>query len=237
MGDLSSMLSGKGSSGFMPDIRFAALRDMEDELPDPLAVMRLRFGQSKALSSAPEPASFEAEHGAEHGAEHQAEPDPAEILRNEAYSQGWADAQAAAEQSAAQADQARGRLELAMHRLDGEWAEQFRQRLMETVIALCESCLAPLALDKEALLRRVEKAAAMFTRADDDRLIRLHPDDLAVIRARLPNDWDVQPDPAMERGAIRVESRSGNMEAGGAEDGPQQWRRAIIEALDVGGLD
>lgn len=229
MADLSSILTKQGSSGFTPDIRFAALRDVEDELPDPLAVMRVRFGQDNAVSAMPEPAPLPVEH--------QAEPDPAEILRNEAYSQGWADAQAAAEQSAAQADQARGRLELAMHRLDGEWAEQFRQRLMETVIALCESCLAPLALDKEALLRRVERAAAMFTRADDDRLIRLHPDDLAVIRARLPYDWDVQPDPAMERGAIRVESRSGNMEAGGAEDGPQQWRRAIIEALDVGGLD
>jgi len=128
-------------------------------------------------------------------------------------------------------------METVVRRLDGELAEQFRQRLIETVTALCESCLAPLALDKDALLRRVERAVAMFNRADDDRLIRLHPEDLAAIRAYLPNDWQVQADPTLARGAIRMESRSGGVETGGAEDGPEQWRRAIIEALDVGGLD
>jgi flagellar assembly protein FliH len=92
-------------------------------------------------------------------------------------------------------------------------------------------------LDKDALMRRVERAAAMFNRADDDRVIRMHPEDLSAIQSRLPKDWEVQGDSTMERGAIRVESRSGGIETGGAEDGPEQWRRAIIAALDIGGLD
>lgn len=229
MADLSSILGAGGGGGFTPDIRFAALQGADDALPDPLAVMRVRFGKDNAAAPAPEPDILRVET--------ETMPDPMEALRHDAYAQGWADAQAAARQDAEQAEAARGRMEMVMHRLDGELAEQFRQRLMETVIALCESALAPLALDRDALTRRVEKAAAMFTRADDDRLIRMHPDDLALIRARLPNDWDIQGDPSIERGAIRVESRSGGMEAGGAEDGPEQWRRAIIEALDVGGLD
>ncbi|NOW47572.1 flagellar assembly protein FliH [Novosphingobium sp. SG751A] len=223
--DLGAML-GSGGGGFMPDARFTALRGIKEDLPRPLSVMRMRFGADVVPAAAPPPVMVP---------EFPAEPDPMEEARADAYAQGWADAQEAAEMAAVQADKTRGRMETVIHRLDGELAEQFRQRLMETVIALCESCLAPLALDKDALLRRVERAAAMFSRADDERLIRLHPDDLAAVQARLPEDWNVQADPTMERGAIRVESGGG--EDGGAEDGPRQWRRAIAEALDVGGLD
>jgi len=226
MSDLAAMLA--GGKGFTPDARFAALPHIEDELPAPLSVMRMRFARdTTAMTQAASLPVIEPD----------AELDPVETARAAAYEQGWADAHAAAHQAAAQADETRGRMETAFHRLDGELAEQFRQRLMETVIALCESCLAPLAIDKDALMRRIERAAAMFTRADDDRLIRLHPEDLAAIGSRLPKDWAVQADAAMTRGAIRVESRSGASESGGAEDGPDQWRRAIAEALDVGGLD
>lgn len=227
MSDLGAML-GSGGGGFTPDARFAGLRGIEEDLPRPLSVMRMRFAAEPAPETAPPPVIVP---------EFPAAPDPIEEARADAYAQGWADAQEAAELAAAKADETRGRMETVVRRLDGELAEQFRQRLMETVIALCESCLAPLALDKDALLRRVERAVAMFNRADDDRLIRLHPEDLAAIRAYLPNDWQVQADPTLARGAIRMESRSGGVETGGAEDGPEQWRRAIIEALDVGGLD
>ncbi|WCT76907.1 FliH/SctL family protein [Novosphingobium humi] len=225
--DLGAML-GSGSGGFTPDARFAGLRGIEEDLPRPLSVMRMRFAADPAPAAAPPPVVVP---------EFPAAPDPVEEARADAYAQGWADAQEAAELAAASAEETRGRMEMVVRRLDGELAEQFRQRLMETVIALCESCLAPLALDKDALMRRIERAAAMFNRADDDRLIRMHPEDLAAIRPRLPNEWHVQADPTMARGAIRVESRSGGSEAGGAEDGPEQWRRAIAEALDVGGLD
>ncbi len=112
------------------------------------------------------------------------------------------------------------------------WPSTLRQRLLATVVALCEAALAPLALDMPALARRVERAAALFMRADDERVIRLNADDLAVVRDLLPPDWAFVPDPALERGALRVETRSGGLAAGGAEDGPTQWRQAIAEALD-----
>ena len=66
----------------------------------------------------------------------------------------------------------------------------------------------------------------MLARADDDRVIRLHPDDMALVAPRLAPDWGVEPDPALERGSLRVETASG-----GVEDGPATWRRAIAEAL------
>ena len=66
----------------------------------------------------------------------------------------------------------------------------------------------------------------MLARADDERLIRLHPDDIALLSPRFAADWQVAPDPALERGALRVETPNG-----GVEDGPDLWRRAIAEAL------
>ena len=66
----------------------------------------------------------------------------------------------------------------------------------------------------------------MLSRADDERLIRLHPEDIKLISPRISADWQVQSDATLERGSIRVESAQG-----GVEDGPEQWRRAIAEAL------
>ncbi len=144
----------------------------------------------------------------------------------EGYARGMGDAQEAAAQIIAEQDAARSKIELALSRLDAAMQSDLKDRLRETVIALCESAIAPAALDPDGLTRRVEVAAAMLARAEDARVIRLHPEDLALIAARLPEDWHFEPDAALERGSVRVEGASG-----GVEDGPEQWRRSIEEAL------
>lgn len=139
---------------------------------------------------------------------------------------GIAEAQAAAATRSADEAAARQRIELALARLDAAQQEALRQRLVETVSALCNAALAPLAIDPAALAERATRAAAMLARADDAAVLRLHPDDLALIAGRLPPGLATEPDPALERGNIRLEG-----EAGGIEDGPVQWRRALAEAL------
>lgn len=144
----------------------------------------------------------------------------------EGYARGLEDARLEAAQAQTVAEEARAALTLSLARLDAELAESLRQRLQDTVVALCEQTLAPYALDPEALAARVARAVAMFARAEDERVIRLHPDDLALVSPRLSAEWTVIPDPALDRGALRVESQSG-----GIEDGPAQWRRALAEAF------
>lgn len=157
------------------------------------------------------------------------EPVEAEDSVARAFEDGFAAGQAEVEAaSLARAESeaaARGKIELALARLDAELTEALRQKLMIAVEALCEASLTPLALDKEALAARVERAAAMLARADDDKVLRLHPDDLRLVAANLPDGLTVLPDPALERGALRFETASG-----GVEDGPAHWRRAISEA-------
>ncbi|MCC6828102.1 MAG: flagellar biosynthesis protein [Novosphingobium sp.] len=152
--------------------------------------------------------------------------DPVAIAFSEGFAAGYGEAQEQAAEQARLDEAAREGLTLSFARLDRDLGEELRLRLRDTVAALCEAALAPLAMDEDALTRRIERAVAMLSRADDDRVIRLHPDDLALVAPRLCAEWQVVPDPALERGALRVETS-----AGGVEDGPDQWRRAIAEAL------
>lgn len=154
------------------------------------------------------------------------EQDPVQNAFADGYAQGAEDARRAAQVEAAEADAARHRIETALMRMDEALLHQLQDRLRQTVLALCDAALAPAAIDAEALAQRVATAAAMLARAEDARVIRLHPEDLALVHARLPEAWHCEPDSALERGAIRVEGAHG-----GVEDGPEQWRRAIEDAL------
>lgn len=152
--------------------------------------------------------------------------DPIALAWAEGYARGADDARAEMASAIAAEAEARAALDLSFTRLDAEMAEALRQRLQDTVMALCEQTLVPFALDDTALAARVERAVAMLTRADDERVIRLNPDDLTLVSPRLPSEWKIVPDPALERGALRIET-----ETGGVEDGPAQWRRALAEAF------
>jgi flagellar assembly protein FliH len=152
--------------------------------------------------------------------------DPIADAYLQGYAQGVDDATAQAA-AAAMADAEAGEgLALSFARLDQVLEEQLRERLRETVIALCEATLKPLAVDPDMLIRRITASASLLARADDSRVIRIHPDDIKLVAPRFSADWDVQPDATLERGAIRVEGANG-----GVEDGPATWRQAITEAL------
>lgn len=126
----------------------------------------------------------------------------------------------------AEEDAAREAITLAFARFDEESGKALRKRLQETVLALCEDAVLPLALDTEGLHRRVEAAAALLQRKSDERVIRLHPSDHALVLPLVDPELTLIPDPAIERGGLRIDT-----EDGGVEDGPTQWKQAIAEAL------
>jgi len=186
-------------SAFLPDVRFG----------DPCAAV---------------PVPFEPEHEATLPEDEL--PDPVALAYTQGFAAGHEQASAEARADAEAEAAAREGLALAIVKLDAELEEELRLRLRETVAALCEAALAPLALDEDALMHRIDKAVSMLARADDERVIRLNPKDIALLSDRLRAEWEVEGDPALERGSIRVESNNG-----GVEDGPDTWRRVIAEAL------
>jgi flagellar assembly protein FliH len=162
--------------------------------------------------------------------EPEAEPeDPVATAYAEGFAAGTAAAQAEAAEQARLEAEAREALALSFARLDRDMVEQLELRLRETVAALCETALAPLALDEAALMPRIKRAAAMLARTEDERVIRLHPHDMAFLSPELARDERVEPDGSVPPGTIRVEGAQG----GGVEDGPEQWSRAIREELGL----
>ena len=154
------------------------------------------------------------------------DPDPLAAAVAQAHAQGFAEGRAEAEAEARATLEAHGLLSLAFERLDNAMEEELRLALRETVANLCEHVLAPLAIDEQALLARIDKAVAMLSRNYDERTLRLNPDDMALLSENLRAEWSAQADPSLPRGTLRVESTEG-----GIEDGPETWRRAIADAL------
>jgi flagellar assembly protein FliH len=152
--------------------------------------------------------------------------DPVALAFTEGFSAGVDQARAEAAEKFEEHIAARDELALSFAKIDRVMEEEMRLRLRETVAALCEQAILPLTLDPDLLAKRVQRAVAMLARADDERIIRLHPEDIAMISPSFAKDWTVEADSTLERGAIRVEGLNG-----GVEDGPATWRRAIAEAL------
>ena len=156
----------------------------------------------------------------------------AEDAAEKAYRAGYEDGQVSARadfEAQLKAERAeRSAIELAFARFDADSGRALRDRMLATVRALCEEAVLPLALDAEGLARRVEAAAAMLQRKQDQRIVHIHPDDLELVRDNLSQDLELVPDGSVERGGLRVET-----DDGGVEDGPQQWRRALAEIFDT----
>lgn len=159
-------------------------------------------------------------------AEEELEPDPVEEAYRRGLAEGAARAEAQAREEERERDAQRAAIELAFARFDAQSAAALRERLRLTVLTLCESAVLPLALDEEGLITRIGKATAMLQRAQDERRVLLHPQDLALVEGKLPADLVAVADPSVERGTLRIET-----EDGGIEDGPAQWRRILEEAF------
>lgn len=153
-------------------------------------------------------------------------PDPVEEAFAQGYAEGHAQATAEAARRDAERDAARGAVEMALARFDAQAVQDLEERLRQTVLALCEQAIMPLAVDPEGLAARITRAVAMLQRAQDEKRVLLHPDDLALVADRVPAGLKIDPDPRVERGALRIET-----EDGGVEDGPGQWRRILAEAF------
>lgn len=104
--------------------------------------------------------------------------------------------------------------------------EALADRLRETVLALCEGVIVPLAAEPEGLAKRCTAAAALLAQTQGERVAYLHPEDAVHVAPLLAPGITVCADPTLGRGALRLETPDG-----GAADGPVEWRRALAEAL------
>lgn len=149
-------------------------------------------------------------------------PDPLAL----AYAEGEAAGRAAAEAEAEAYAAAQRALRLSFRALDEAALGVLADDLAATVLALCDQALAGCAADREGLLARCHAAAVRIGGAADALALHLHPDDIAMLGDGALTAWRLAPDPALERGGLRIEGPDGAV-----SDGPAEWRRAIAAAL------
>ena len=143
-----------------------------------------------------------------------------------AFAEGLATGRAQAEVEAGEQLAAQRAIRMAFRDLDAQALDVLASDLAQTVLALCGQVIDEQAIDRDALAARCRAAAQRIGAAASHCVLRLHPDDLALIE---PEEFDgitLQPDSTLERGSITLQGPDGAV-----RDGPAQWRRAIAEAL------
>lgn len=160
-----------------------------------------------------------------------AEPDPLEDAFERGLAEGEARAQGRCAEQIAQVEARCTALVAGLEAMQKVEADALAERLRQTVLALCEEAVLPLALDPARLADRARKAAAMLTRAQDERLLRLNPEDAVLVSSHLSSDFTILPDPSLERGGLRIDTPDG-----GVEDGPALWLQSLHEAFGDEGL-
>ncbi|MBD8702109.1 flagellar biosynthesis protein FliH, partial [Sphingomonas sp. CFBP 13714] len=79
----------------------------------------------------------------------------------------------------------------------------------------------------DLLAGRIESATELLADSAEAALLRLHPDDVALIEGTLPKSIFAAGDPNVARGSFVLESASTIV-----EDGPAMWLDQLASAID-----
>lgn len=156
--------------------------------------------------------------------------DPVETAHAAGYAEGFAAAMAARE--AAEADAARDRALIAglldaLGRGDQIDRAAMATRLRGTVLALVERIVGEVGVSAERLATRIDAATDMLADSGESAIVRLHPDDVALVDGRLPQSMFAVGDAGVARGSFVLEAASTIV-----EDGPALWLEQLAQAID-----
>ncbi len=152
--------------------------------------------------------------------------DPVEAAHAAGYAEGMAAAAAAAAATQArdQALLAEIAGSLAGDRLD---REAMATQLRHTVLMLVTRIVGDVGVAAERLASRIDIAADMLSDAAESAMLRVHPDDVALLEGRLPSTIFPVGDASIDRGSFVLESASTVV-----EDGPAMWLEQLAAAID-----
>jgi len=153
--------------------------------------------------------------------------DPVAAAREAGYAEGFAAARAeidaAAQAQAALLEQVSDALARGAHFDRDRMAGHLRQTVLHLVTKMIgETGIAP-----DILAGRIEAATDMLADSAESAILRLHPDDVALVEGRLPKTVFAIGDATLARGGFVIESASTIV-----EDGPDMWLEQLAAAID-----
>lgn len=153
--------------------------------------------------------------------------DPIETARAAGFSEGMAHAQAlareAGERNLALIEAVANALKDA-GRID---RDAIAQQLRETVLALVTKLVGEVGITPDRLADRVRAAVDLIAESAESAILRVHPDDVALLKDRLPETVFPVGDEAIERGGFVLESAATIVEGN-----PGLWLDQLAQAID-----
>ena len=157
--------------------------------------------------------------------------DPIEAARSAGYDEGMA---AALAQVAEHAERDRALLDQLVAAIDDDRRidrDRLAGHLRQTVLHLVRQMVGEAEIDADLLVRRVALAAGMLADDAESAVLRLNPEDMKLVEARLPDNIFAAGDAAVERGHFVLESAATIV-----EDGPEFWLDQLAQAIDRAAL-
>jgi len=152
--------------------------------------------------------------------------DPVEVARSAGYDAGYADALAQAQAAAARDQALLGTLGEALQggRLD---RERMARQLRQTVLYLVTQLVGEVGIAPDRLAARITAATDMLSDQAEAAMLRVHPQDVALLDGKLPPTIFAVGDATVARGSFVLESASTVV-----EDGPEMWLEQLGQAIE-----
>lgn len=173
--------------------------------------------------------------GADHPPMSNADHDPSHVLdaadiQTRAFTEGFEEGRRAVEELVADERAALATLMASLEVLKPQPSQGLAMLLSETVERLVRQIMGEVTIDRDALLARAQKAAALIGDDAGALRLRLHPADVELL-GEAPVDVPMVADTTLSRGTILLETSEGWI-----EDGPEARLEALRTALDTMGL-
>jgi flagellar assembly protein FliH len=153
--------------------------------------------------------------------------DPIAAARERGFAEGRAAALAELESTQARETALLGQVSDALAKGAHFDRDRMAGHLRQTVLFLVNRLIGEAGIAPDVLAGRIESAVDLLSDTAESALLRVHPDDVALLEGKLPKNVFPVGDPNVTRGGFALESASTIV-----EDGPDLWLEQLAEAID-----
>ena len=153
--------------------------------------------------------------------------DPIDHARTQGFADGVAHGRALAMADGAQDADLMARLAAAISSPTRIDRDALARHLRDTVLMLVTRMVGEVGVAGDVMAARVEAAAALLADTAESAVLRLHPDDLSLVKDQLPPTIFATGDPGLERGNFVLEGAATLV-----EDGPELWLAQLAAAIE-----
>lgn len=153
--------------------------------------------------------------------------DPVATAHAAGYAEGIAVALAETSEAGERDRALLGKLGQALRADDRLDRDRMARQLRQTVLFLVSKLVGEIGVAPDMLASRIDAASDMLADAAESAMLRVHPDDVALLEGKLPRSVFAVGDAAVTRGSFVLESASTIV-----EDGPELWLEQLAMAID-----